>query len=179
MATLEQVEKLKERAAVSYDEAKAALNACSDDLLDALIYLEKQGKVNAPAGGGFYSSGAAQQKKDYHHCESADQPGESPRQLLRRLGRWLRSLLHKGNTNLFQVWKDGKTMITVPVTVLVLLLLFCFWFVVPLLIVGLFFDCRYRFVGADVDKIDVNKVMDSAADMAENLKRDITNNDEI
>ncbi len=63
MATLEQVEKLREKANVSFEEAKAALDACNGDLLDALIYLEKQGRVNAPTGGGYYSSQNTQEEQ--------------------------------------------------------------------------------------------------------------------
>ena len=44
MATFEMVEKIRQYANVTYDEAKAALDACNDDLLEAVIYLEKQGK---------------------------------------------------------------------------------------------------------------------------------------
>ena len=39
--TLEQVEALRARAAVSYEEARAALEANGGDLLDALIALER------------------------------------------------------------------------------------------------------------------------------------------
>ena len=35
--TLEQVERLRAHAAVSYEEARRALEACDGDLLDALI----------------------------------------------------------------------------------------------------------------------------------------------
>ncbi|MDP4159978.1 MAG: ubiquitin, partial [Bacillota bacterium] len=56
MTTLEQVEKLCAMANISYEEAKAALDAANGDLLEAIIYLEKQGKVKAPTGGGYYSS---------------------------------------------------------------------------------------------------------------------------
>jgi hypothetical protein len=56
MATLEQVEKLRERTNVSYDEAKAALAAANGDLLDAVIRLEKEGRLNPPANGGYYSN---------------------------------------------------------------------------------------------------------------------------
>ena len=37
--TLEQVEQLRAHAAVSYEEARRALEACDGDLLDALILL--------------------------------------------------------------------------------------------------------------------------------------------
>ena len=42
--TLEQAEKLREKADVTLEEAKAALEAADGDLLDALIWLERQGK---------------------------------------------------------------------------------------------------------------------------------------
>ena len=45
MDNFEKVEKLREKAGVSYEEAKAALEQCNYDLLDAMISLEKQGKV--------------------------------------------------------------------------------------------------------------------------------------
>jgi hypothetical protein len=52
MVTLEQVEKLREHANVSYDEAKAALENAGGDILQALIDLERAGKVIPPQGGG-------------------------------------------------------------------------------------------------------------------------------
>ena len=45
MDNLEKVEKLREKTGVSYEEAKAALEATNYDVLDAIIYLEKNGKV--------------------------------------------------------------------------------------------------------------------------------------
>ena len=43
--TLEQVEALRARAEVSYEEARAALEDSGGDLLDALISLERAGKL--------------------------------------------------------------------------------------------------------------------------------------
>ena len=57
MTELEKVEKLREKADVSFAEAKEALDMAGGDILDALIYLEKQGKSTVPAGGGFFSGG--------------------------------------------------------------------------------------------------------------------------
>ncbi len=44
---------------------------------------------------------------------------------------------------------------------------------VPLMIIGLFFDMRYHFRGPDIRSVDINQAMDHAADAAENLKSDI------
>ena len=43
MDHLEMVEKLAQKAGVSYEDAKMALEACNWDMLDALVYLEKLG----------------------------------------------------------------------------------------------------------------------------------------
>ena len=44
MEKLEKVEVIREKCGVSYEDAKAALDACDDNVLDAIIWLEKQGK---------------------------------------------------------------------------------------------------------------------------------------
>ena len=46
MDHFEMVEKLRTKANVSYEEAKAALEASNWDILDALVLLENEGKVN-------------------------------------------------------------------------------------------------------------------------------------
>ena len=48
MELLEKVEKIREKTGVSYEEAKAALEACGEDVLDALVYQENQGKIKKP-----------------------------------------------------------------------------------------------------------------------------------
>lgn len=56
MSSAKTVEKLRERAGVSYEEAREALESTDDDVLDALILLEKKGKVSPPRVG-HYSTG--------------------------------------------------------------------------------------------------------------------------
>ncbi|MEM1485769.1 ubiquitin [Oscillospiraceae bacterium PP1C4] len=177
MATLEQVEKLRDRANVSYDEAKEALKASNDDLLEALIYLEKQGKVHTPEGGGYYSSekGESQSTAQASGFEGkTNDRGESFSDVLKRFGRFCTNVIHKGNTNTFQVLKGNESKAVFPVTVLVLLLVFAFWISLPLIVIGLFFGFRYRFVGPELGTEAVNHAMDSAANAAESLKNSIS-----
>ncbi|GIM28775.1 hypothetical protein CPJCM30710_14410 [Clostridium polyendosporum] len=44
---LELIDELRKRANVSYEEAKAALEKCNGNILEALVYLEKQNKVKS------------------------------------------------------------------------------------------------------------------------------------
>lgn len=174
MATLEQVEKLREKASVSFEEAKAALEACNDDLLDAIIWLEKRGKVNPPVAGGYYSSehqSEGEKEKESTHQETRQKQGESFSDMMKRFGRFCAKVINKGNANYFEVEKNGKIVISVPVTVLAISLIFFFWVVLPLLILGLFFGCRYRFRGHELGRDSVNRVMDTASDTAENIKK--------
>ncbi|MDP4152750.1 MAG: ubiquitin [Bacillota bacterium] len=177
MATLEQVEKLREKANVTYDEAKEALDSANGDMLDALIYLEKKGKVSEPDGGGYYSS---EQKAPIIEVKASgdekDCGGESFGDLMGRFGRFCLKILHKGMTNSFVVTKNGERKASVPVIVPVIMLLFMFWLTIPLLIVGLFFGLRYRFVGPDLEKESVNGAMDAVANTADKIKKSITEN---
>lgn len=177
MSDFDLVEKLRSRANVSYEEARAALDATGGDLLDALIYLEKQGKVASPSSGGTYSSKAEPQRDEtaYKALPPKNEHGEDFRQLMNRFFRWCGDVIGKGNKNHFEVWRHGQTILSVPVTVLVLLLIFAFWVALPLLIVGLFLNCRYAFRGNEVESINMNGIMDSAADAAEGLKAEVIN----
>lgn len=178
MTTLEQVEKLREMANISYDEAKTALDATNGDLLEAIIYLEKQGKVNPPTGGGYYSSqktSDANTGSDNDFCREKQNVKCDGREtfgsFLKKVGKFCMKLIRKGNANSFEVLKGEESKASASVTAFVLLLIFIPWITIPLLIIGLFFGFRYRFNGPDLGGNTVNDAMNSAADAAVNLKK--------
>lgn len=179
MVTLEQVEKLCEKASITYDEAKAILEETNGDILEAIIRLEKQGRIQPPKGGGYYNSREAGQsaedndKKKREKAKVKDTNGTSFGELVGKFFRWCGKIINKGNMNYFEVTKDGETIMNVPVTVLTVLLLFMFWITIPLIIIGLFFGYRYFFTGPDLGKENVNKAMDTMANAAENIKKEV------
>lgn len=185
--TLEQVEKLREKANVSYEEAKAVLERNNGDLLEALIELERRGKSDTAAQGGFYttqspggpetesllppvpvqggkSKGGA--KYAYSHTKTANTDG---------FGAAIRDLFQRSLVNQVEVWRNGSMMTTIPILVLILLTVFFFWVTIPLAIVGLFMGCRYRFSGPDLGRESVNKVMDSVSATVEDVKENVKN----
>ena len=180
MATLEQVEKLRDKANVSFEDAKAALDATDGDLLEAIILLEKQGKVPPPGGGGFYSSssgGSEEPGAGDSSQRASEKKGETFGDMMRRFGRFCGKIFNICNTNYLEAEKNGGIVLSVPVTAVILLLIFLFWLVVPLFLISLFFGFRYRFRGSDFGRDSVNKVMDSATDKAEDLKRSFGSNE--
>jgi hypothetical protein len=173
MITIEQVEILREKAHVSYDEAKAALEATNGDLLDAVIHLERQGKI--PPTGGFYSGEKAPEAAPVQTNErSQRRTRETFGGLLSRLGKALMHLLRKGNINTFEILRHEESKAVFPVTVLALLVIFMFPPTAFFLILGMFFGFRYRFNGPDLGKSAVNDPMEQVAEAAEELKNNIT-----
>ncbi|HHT37699.1 MAG: DUF4342 domain-containing protein [Candidatus Wallacebacter cryptica] len=148
MDRLEQIERLRAKANVSYEEAKQAYEAANGDLLEAVIMLERQGKIKPPEGDGFYSS-----EKVKPEVVGGEEHRESKKDAftdgLHRFRDFLVRLIHKGNNTLFVVSQRETTQFKLPMTVMVLLTLVAPWVVIPLLIIGLFFDYHYRIVSSE------------------------------
>lgn len=89
----------------------------------------------------------------------------------RGLGRHIRKAVACGNRNRFVVRRGSETVLRLPVTVLVPLLLCAFWVCVPLLVIGLFAGCRYSFEGRELGREDINSVLGKAASAAEHMKK--------
>jgi hypothetical protein len=162
MDHFEMVEKLRQKANVSYEEAKSALESSDWDLLDALVMLENQGKINQ-----------AQPQADSYTTrkeETTPPPVEHDMKgALSRFFSFVAEAINKANKIIIQVSRHGKEMFTLPLTVLILLLIFMFWWVVPVAVIALFFGFRYRILGASVSD-SLNRAMDKAADAAESIK---------
>jgi len=165
MTNLEMVETLREKANVSYEEAKAALEASNWDLLDAILLLEGEGKI--PSETAIYST---RQKELPPAEEPQDHKGF--RDGIRWLGQAFRKLLHIGNTNQLVISRNDKECFSLPVTVFAVLILCSVWTILIAMLISLFFGVRYAFRGPDLGKESINRVMDKAGDMAENVKEE-------
>lgn len=166
--------KLSARTGASLEDAKAALNACDFDMLDAVVYLEKLGKVTAPESESYTTSQESPRKQRAYEEENASRSKKVTfGNLVGSFFKWLGRIIKIGNENFFDVEHNGTDTVKLPLTVCVVLLVFAFWVCIPLLIVGLFFSFRYSFSGPLFKKDDVfNSTMNKAADVTENIKRE-------
>lgn len=175
MINIEQVENLRKHADVTYEEAKAALEESGGDMLEAIILLEKQGKVDPPRNNGRFSTGDLVTTETYGSQGEAKGGNSGDNysfgDQMHRLWQVICKIVHKGNINHFVVIREGKEVISVPVTVLVISLAFFFWITLPAMVIGLFFGCVYNFRGPDLGKDSINSVMDNATETAENIKK--------
>ena len=167
MTHYEMAEKLSEKMGVSLEKATEALQACDWELLDAALMLEKE--VGQTGQQAWTSCDTAAEEKD-----AGQAARERRRGIVEGLGGMVRDLFNLGNRNRFEVRRDDALLLEVPVTVLVLLLIFAFWVCIPLLVIGLFAGCRYSFSGDELGRESVNQAMDKAAEAVERVKEEVT-----
>ena len=151
----EMVENLRTKANVTYEEAKAALEASDWDMLDALVRLENEGKVDT-ATPEFTTKEKEETKTQYNTKAHKGLSG---------VWSWLKEMLRKGNTNQFVINRKGNELVAMPITVMALLMILVWRFSLILLFVGLFLGCRYSFRGPDINT-SLNDMMGKAQDKA-------------
>ncbi len=165
----EKIVKLCTKTGVSAEDAMRALDACNDDILDAVLYLEALGKVQGPQTSTYTTEAAGSTATKQAEPEDSS----SFAKVFGRICGWIGSLIKKGNENFLDITKGDKCYLSLPLTVFVLLLIPFFSIIAILLIVGLFFDFHYRFRGpAFAEDGTTNQTMDKASKMVGELKSD-------
>ena len=171
MTNLEQVKKLKEHADISYEEAREVLERANGDLLEAVILLEKEQRIAPPKEGGYYRSDEVRNEQPEEMKKAGNTRREKEKadrisfgEVLGDFFRWAGKIIHKGNVNSLHVDKDGENLMVIPLTLLALLVIFAFWVVIPVAILGLVLGYRYRFQGKDFEQTTVNQTVDKMTD---------------
>ena len=182
MDKLEKVELIRQKTGVSYDDAKVALEACNDDVLDAIIWLERLGKATAQTATytttatvepGPVSPEMAQAQTAYQQSSKQSKFGEKMHEIL----DYLRKICRKGLDTTFVAERNGERIVALPI-LFVILGIFLWGATIWLLIIGLFFNLRYHIEGVSRVTVDINQMMDKASEVAENIKNDVTKDKE-
>ncbi len=150
--SLEQIEMLKERANVSYSEAKEVLEKCNGDVLEALIWLEGQNKVKASKPECEYSVGA------------------TTKGLLKTAG----NLIKKGNEIKFVVKKAEKNVVDLPLNLVLLTTVLVPPVTVAGIVLALFTKHRIAFKKPDGGDMGINKTLDKISDAVNTVTTQVT-----
>lgn len=165
----EKAETLSKRFGISGVEAMKALEECDGDILDAVTRLENRGVISRTSAN--YSTDLNGRPLIPHrHIPESSSSAQQPEQ-----GSTFSRLMDIAVNNSFEILRNDRLIAAIPVLVLVILLIFCFWVVIPLTVAGLFLGCRYRFSGKELNREDINSTMDKAAEGAEKIKNEIKN----
>lgn len=152
--TLELVEQLRQHADVSFADAKAALEHTDGDLLEALIWLERQGKIDLAGVGSYHTGPDAPDPRQNPRQEPHQAPTPPP-----RAEGWLSRVWRVLTENRLECIREEKRF-EIPLAVLIALVLFAFYVVIVALILGFCFGWRFRFAGPELGRKSVNDVMD-------------------
>jgi hypothetical protein len=174
MEMIEKVERLRERADVTYEEAKAALEEAGGDLLDAMVLLERRGKVRGPAQSSY--STEYEEQKDYIRVrDKVEQQKKSAPSFTHTVGRLVKTFFSFIRHTVFIVTKEDSIIFTMPSWVLVLLLFFFWEAIVPVMVIALFFKVNYSFDGAQNVK-RANDILGKAGEFAQDVRNEFTAN---
>jgi hypothetical protein len=143
--SLNQIDELRERTGVSYSNAKEALESCNGDMLEAIVYLEKNKKAKASrikaAGTGFSD----------RICD----------------------LIRKGSTTRLIMSKQERTIINISVNVLVIIGLVTIPLIelaAIALLIALATGHKFRFESSTADISKVNETLERVSDTVEQAK---------
>ena len=173
MDKFEKVEKLRERAHVSYEEAQKALEENDWDLLDAMVSLEKTGKTDSPKQQKYSTSYDQQQEYISVKTKVEEQQKDKPH-LGRSIGEVMQKFFRICRENWFCVKRNDDLMLRIPLFAAVIILLFTWRIAIPVMLIAMLFNFRYSVEGKHELK-EVNAFMNSAGEAAQNLREGFQN----
>lgn len=142
MEHIEMVERLHEKANISYTDAKDALERSGWDMLEALVLLEREGKIDPLTA----STSSTDGDTDYETVTataSKSKKDNSFHEAMNKIGEMLRRLLDDSLTTDFVIRRQGKEIFRLQVLIALILCL-CLWEPILIaLVIGLLCDCRY------------------------------------
>lgn len=178
MDKLKLVDKLREKANISYEEAKIALENSNWDILDAMLYLERRGIVEGPPVSVFYSNEYKEsydnKQEESYSDDNINKNNSKSKDSFDGIFEAICKVIDTCNNIFLQIKKDSRVLVNIPLTVVIVLLFFAFWIIIPLAIVGLFFDIEFmlsskRFNTDNIDK--VNAVFNKISKVVKDIKK--------
>ena len=161
MDKLNLVEKLKEKTGINYEEAKCVLEINNWDILDAILYLEKQGKVKGPSVSIFYTN----EYKENYEKKSTESNFEEVKKdnnyksnnTFEGVFEAICKVIDTCNNIFIEIRGRNNFLLKLPLTVVIVLLIFGFWLLIPLIVIGLFLDIE---ISVESKKLNTDKVND-------------------
>jgi hypothetical protein len=174
MEKVKLVDTLRNKTNISYEEAKSALENNNWDILDAMLYLEEHGRVKKPSISIFYTNeykeSYTNQKEVVNIKEDRDNNNSKSRNNFDGIFETICKAIDTCNNIFVEIRRRGRVLLKLPLTVLILLLFFAFWIIIPLMTVGLFFDIEFLVLAKSVNTDKVNKVFSEISKNVQNIK---------
>ena len=176
MDRFELVEKLVKSTGVGYEDAKAALEACGWDLLDAAVWLEKNGKIENKSN--HFTTNPEQQQEQQKQQEEERMKEERRKTSTGSTAGSSSSgnrIFHTILTKARQIIMDnelvicknsGEIFLEIPIWLAIVLLIVAFWPFLIVLVLVFILGFRFRLHGPDLGSEKVNRILSRAENAA-------------
>ncbi|EIW6613985.1 ubiquitin [Clostridium perfringens] len=179
MEKLKLVDKLKNKANISYEEAKDALEKSNWDMLEAMLYLEAHGKVKKPSISIFYTNESKESYNDngeeVNLKKDTNENNFENKNSFEGVFEAICKAIDTCNNIFIAIIRNSRVILKIPFTVLIVLLFFAFWIVIPLMIIGLFFNMEFLVSSKKIDVDKINKVFKETSKVVKDVKGKFTN----
>ena len=138
MEHMEMIEKLRQKAGITREEAEDALSRAGWDMLDALVILEREGKIASLTSSVVTADPYAQ------GAPTGTWQNAGTRSAGATLWEKIKELFRRSVTYSFVVRRRGKELLSLPVLVMLVVVLALFKLSAVALIVGLLCECQYK-----------------------------------
>ncbi len=129
---LEQIDLIRQRANVGYEEAKAALEKCNGDIVETLVLLEKENRTK---------------------------PGKKPKDCSKFMNG-VKEIIHKGNRTKLVIRGKNSDLVNLPLTVAVIVTIFATPVVIIGIPAALLTKHKIKIEKEDGEDTEINKVFD-------------------
>ena len=143
MEHMEMIDKLREKAGISREDAADALTRSGWDMLEALVILEQEGKIAPLTSSVVTAEAQGNTGYGYNNVYGAQNRGTGVRGDGEGLAQKIRNLFRSSMTYSLIVRRDGKLLLSLPVLIFVIILLAAFQISAVALLIGLFCGCRF------------------------------------
>ena len=183
MENVQKIDQIINKAGCSYEDAKAALEGCEWDMIDAIISLERDGKVvketveqKTEEAAEFIPEVTAEvipvdSDQKNGNDASGDKDGTKKR---RGRGLWARFKDIMTKNRMVVIKSSGEQIIDLPIYIPLIALVAFFWATLGIAVIAMVFGCRFHFEGEDLGKTNINNTMDKATDYAEKVRSDLS-----
>ena len=163
------VDKLVKSTGVSYEDAKIALESSGWDLLDAAVWLEKNGRTEARSNS--FSTDPEQQEQAQQRQQQRNEAPRGSAESYRARGGLISGLIAKirsilVDNELVVCKQSGEIFLEIPVWLAAILLAAAFWPTLIVIVLVFILGFRFRFHGPDLGGEAFNKVLNQAENSA-------------
>ena len=175
MEEFAKVEKLVEITGASFEDAKNAIRACDGNMVDAMVYLEKLGKVRS------YKTSSPVDPR-FAPISDAEVAAAEARLIARRaeakercakrrgaFGEFIRKIMRFLTHNKITITKEGQEFASIPILAALIICSISFGFAIVCVFVSMMFGYEYSFTG-ESNLESANRVLMQAGTTAGNIK---------